>query len=99
MPVSVVSPNEIRVLRSHSLGVVVGEERCVLVPGASAAFEPGREFGMQERSLAPRQRAIGDLLRERMLEDVLALALQRRARAPADEVPLLEHTKVELDPA
>src|SRR5437763_14538588 len=41
-----------------------------------------------------REALVGDLARQRVLERVLGLALERRARAPADEVAIFEDAEI-----
>ena len=98
MTICLVTPDEVRVRGPHGFRVMVGEQRCVFVPRAAAALEPRREVGVQERPGARCQRPVGDLAGEGVLEDVLALGLERRARATPHEVPLLERAEVGFRP-
>jgi hypothetical protein len=97
--ICLVTPDEVHVRGPHGFRVMVGEQSCVFVPPAAAALEPRREVGVQERSGSRRQRTVGDLAGEGVLEDEFALALERRARATANEVPLLERAEVGFRPA
>src|SRR5438093_362604 len=94
-----VTPVDVAVPGPHGFRVMVGEQRCVFVPRGAAALEPRREVGVQERPGARRQRPVGDLAGEGVLEDVLALGLERRARVTSHEVPLLERPEVWFRPA
>ena len=99
MTICLVTPDEVRVRGPHGFRVMVGEQRCIFVPPAAAALEPPRELGVQDRPSARRQRPVGDLAGEGVLEDVFALGLQRRARPTPHEVPLLQRAEVGLCPA
>ena len=87
------APGEVDVFGPHRLGVVVREQRRMLV-APLAALEPAGETCVQLRPLRLRQAAVGDLPSERVLDRILALARQRRPGAPADEVTLGEQLEV-----
>src|SRR5439155_240992 len=78
----------------HCLGVVMREQRRMLVASLAAALEPAGETRVQLCPLRLRQAAVGDLARERVLDRILTLARQRRAGAPADEVALGKQLEV-----
>src|SRR5207248_7110291 len=90
---------EVGVLRPHGLGVVVREERRVLVTAGAGPLAPAREVGVEAGAARLRKTPVRDFARERVLERVLGLALERRAAAAADEVAALQHAEVRLEPA
>src|SRR5205807_10317416 len=51
------------------------------------------------RAARLRQPVVGNLTRQRVLEHVLDLTLERRARAPADEVTALKSAQVRFEAA
>ena len=75
---------------------MVAQKRGLLLPRLGRALEPVGEGGVQLRSPGLRQRAVGDLAREGVLDHELPLALQRRAGPSPDEVAVLQQYVVRL---
>ena len=90
-------PGEVDVLRPHRLGVVVGQERRVLVAPVPRQLEPRGEARMKPRPSRLRQTSVGDVPGERVRDRELALADDRRARPVPHEIALLQQAKVRLD--
>src|SRR5439155_4847629 len=67
-------PHKVDVLRPGRLGVVVSEERGVLVTTAAEALKPVGEAGVKARTPRAGQSFVGHLARERMLEGEFRLA-------------------------
>ena len=72
------------------------EQRCVLVAALARPLDPLRKAGMELGAARLREALVGDLARQRVLERVFGLALERGPRAPADEVTVLEDAEVGL---
>ena len=83
-----------RAFGRHGLGVVVREQRRVPVGAGVAALEPFGEARVQARAPGGRQRPVGDLAGQFVLEEVLAFGFERGAAAPADEVAFFELSEV-----
>ena len=64
------------------------------VGSVAGALQPAGEGSVQRGALRFQQALVGDLARERVLDDVFALAGDRRAGAAADELALLEQLEV-----
>src|SRR2546425_6136427 len=72
------------------------EERSMLIAAFAEAKDPVGEARVQTSAPSLAQASVGDLARERMLEDVLDFPLERGGGPPADEVPALEHSEIRI---
>ena len=72
-------PGQVHVLRPDGLGVMMGEERRVLVASVPGQLEPRAEARMKPRPSRLRQAPVGDIPGERVRDRELALARDRRA--------------------
>ena len=73
-------PDQVRVLGSHRLGVVVCEQGRMLVLCRAAPLEPVGERGVETAAPSLGDARVRDLASERVLDRELVLAGQRRAR-------------------
>ena len=90
-------PGEVDVLRPHRLGVVVGQERRVLVAPLPRQLEPPGEARMKPCPSCLRQTSVGDVPGQRMRDRELTLAGDRGARPMTDEIALLQQAEVRLE--
>ena len=92
----IVDPDEIDILGLDCLGVVVREERGVLVLAQVTGFQPVGEHRVEPAAPGLRNAGVGDLTRERVLDRVLAVARDHRPSVAPDEIALLEEVEVRL---
>ena len=93
----VVAPDEVGVLRPDRLGIVVGEERGMLVLRSLSLVQPVGEGRVQAAAARFRDARVRHLARQGVLDRVLLLPGNRRSAAVPDEVALLEQVEVGLD--
>src|SRR5439155_26876910 len=75
-------------------GVVMSQQSSVIVAPLPGMLDPRGEGSVQLCSLRLRDAVVGNLTCERVLDCVLALARNRRAGAPANEVAFRENVEV-----
>ena len=68
----------------------------MLIAAFAEAKDPVGEARVQTSAPSLAQASVGDLARERMLEDVLDFPLERGSGPPADEVPAFEHSQIRI---
>src|SRR5581483_4019438 len=90
-------PRKVGVLGPRGFGIVMRQERRLLVAAAAEALEPRRERRVETGALRLRDARVGDLPGDCVLDGVLALPLDRRPVPATNEVALLEHAQVGLD--
>ena len=89
-------PGQVEVFRADGLGVMVRQQRRVLVLASPVPLEPLREAGVQRSPLRPEEARVGDLAGERVLDHVLPLARDRGAGVTVHEVPFLKQAEVRV---
>src|SRR5262245_64653476 len=75
---------------------MVGQQWCVLVAPSAEALDPGAKSRVEVRTPGPRNARVRHFARDRVLDRVLALALDRGSQPEPDEISFLEQAEVGL---